>query len=118
MTSSDNNRPDDLCAVTQEDIRLAAICVPGAAIFADSAEHIEDMRRRAAVHIARHRLNAATDQSGEIARLRAALEDLVSWFPESGPTTWGPWIITAGALGADDAVNAARTALNTKDADR
>jgi len=50
--------------------------------------------------------------AGEVEQLRDALVDLVSWFPESGPTDYGPWIIKAGPHGADDAIAAARAAAH------
>jgi hypothetical protein len=43
--------------------------------------------------------------------LESALTDLVSWFSESGPSEYGPWIIVAGEHGADAAVVEARAAL-------
>jgi len=42
-------------------------------------------------------------------RLKEALDDLVSWFPETKPVP--VWKIRAGEFGADDAVEAARNAL-------
>lgn len=59
---------------------------------------------------------AASDEriaqlEAENRRLREALTDLASWF-DGGPSSYGPWIIKAGEYGADDAVNAARAALN------
>lgn len=46
----------------------------------------------------------------DVAGLREALVDLVSWF-DGGPSSHGPWIIQSGEQGADDAVAAARTAV-------
>ena len=57
---------------------------------------------------------ADTQAADEIARLREALVDLVSWF-DGGPSSYGPWIIKAGEFGADDAVHAARAALQHKE---
>lgn len=70
-----------------------------------------------------HRIAATLSTPTQDARSRGkvleeALCDLVSWFPESGPTSYGPWIIEAGEWGADDAVAAARTALGNKETDR
>jgi len=45
----------------------------------------------------------------EIDRLREALGDLVSWFPEKAPEP--EWRLKAGQYGADDAIEAARAAL-------
>lgn len=50
--------------VTQADIDLARLCVPAAAIFAENEGHVADMRRRAAEHIARHRLTTLRQQAG------------------------------------------------------
>ncbi len=48
---------DDIeVVVTAADSILANKCVPAAAIFAENEDHIADMRRRAAVHIATARL--------------------------------------------------------------
>ncbi len=57
--------------VTEADTALANRCVPAAAIFADNEEHIADMRRRAALHIANSRL-ASTKA------LREALEPFLN----------------------------------------
>lgn len=48
----------------------------------------------------------------ELAQVRDALDDLVSWF-SGGPSSYGPWIIKAGEGGADAAVEAARAALSS-----
>lgn len=48
--------------------------------------------------------------AAEVAGLREALADLLSWF-DGGPSSYGPWIIKAGEYGADDAVRAACEAL-------
>jgi hypothetical protein len=51
-----------------------------------------------------------SEMEAENKRLREALADLTSWFTR--PTFNGPiWTIPAGERGADDAVNAARAAL-------
>ena len=51
-----------------------------------------------------------SEMEGENKRLREALADLTSWF--TLPMISGKvWIIPAGKNGADDAVNAARAAL-------
>lgn len=49
--------------------------------------------------------------SARIGVLEGALEDLVSWFPETPPRK-PLWLIEAGEYGADDAVSAARAALS------
>lgn len=51
----------------------------------------------------------------EVAKLVEALRDLVSWF-DSGPSSYGPWIIKSGEQGADDAVTFALEALAALDA--
>jgi hypothetical protein len=52
--------------------------------------------------------NARKD--AEIQRLREALEDLLSWFPEKPSPP--EWRLRAGEHGADDAVSFARAALS------
>jgi hypothetical protein len=58
------------------------------------------------VELAADRLEAL---EAENKRLRSALADLISWFPEmpSPPE----WRLKSGEYGADDAINAARSAL-------
>jgi hypothetical protein len=56
------------------------------------------------------RRGAAAD--AEIERLRAALRDLLSWFPDE--PTEPEWRLKAGEYGADDALEAARAALEVK----
>jgi hypothetical protein len=58
--------------------------------------------------------DALERQASEIERLHGVLADLVSWF-DDGPSSHGPWIITSGAYGADDAVASARAALTGED---
>lgn len=62
----------------------------------------------------RNQMALQAEAADEIARLREALVDLVSWF-DGGPSSYGPWIIKAGEFGADDAVHAARAALQHKE---
>lgn len=45
----------------------------------------------------------------DLARLREALADLLSWFPDQKPEP--EWRLKAGKHGADDAIEAARAAL-------
>lgn len=51
----------------------------------------------------------AEKAEAEVERLRDALSDLVSWFPDA--PSQPEWRIRAGEHGADDAVAAARAAL-------
>jgi hypothetical protein len=56
-----------------------------------------------------HESEVDAAHQAEIERLHSALTDLVSWVPER-PTS-PVWQLEAGALGADDAIAAARAAL-------
>ncbi|OWJ80422.1 hypothetical protein [Haematobacter genomosp. 1] len=52
-----------------------------------------------------------TAARAQIKALEEALSDLLSWFGDE-PSSYDPWIIKAGDLGADDAIKAARAALD------
>lgn len=75
---TDSASPD--VRVEQADWNLANLCVPAAVIFAEEVRHVQDLRRRAAEHIARHRLAAlaspAPEQTDETAALRAERDRL------------------------------------------
>lgn len=81
---------------------VCELCTLDAAMFLPNPETI------LALEAEHSRLRAENE------RLRGALEDLVSWFPET-PTP-ARWEIKAGEYGADNAVDAARAALNTDEA--
>lgn len=53
---------------------------------------------------------APDERDDEVRRLREALEDLISWFPEK--PSQPEWRLPAGEFGANDAVAAARAALS------
>lgn len=107
---------------------IARIVDPKAWTFAD--RHSSDERMAAEIRhevVASQRmadaiLTALASGSGdhaELARLAEAaglLEDLSSWFTVH-PGRGRAWIVPSGDLGADDAVNAARTFLS-KEAER
>lgn len=67
-------------SVTDADRDLATQCVPAAAIFAETAEHLADMRRRAAEHIARQRLADASHPC-DSSVARAALQRIAEYQP-------------------------------------
>lgn len=60
-----------------------------------------------------HHASVLAARDAQIAALREALKDLVSWF-DAGPSSYGPWIIPAGEQGADEAVEAALAALDAR----
>jgi hypothetical protein len=68
----------------------------------DALTHANHMQRL--TQDTRNALQAEND------RLRVALADLVSWFPLK--TRQQVWILDGGQYGADDAISAARAALN------
>jgi len=76
-------------------------CKEEAELIRDHMKTVETMRR----------------EIEELAQVRDALDDLVSWF-SGGPSSYGPWIIKAGEGGADAAVEAARAALSSREASR
>jgi hypothetical protein len=77
---------------------------------------IERDRVRRLYHAEAETAHAEMDRAdraeAEVERLRDALSDLVSWFPDK--PSQPEWRIRAGEHGADDAVAAARAALSTE----
>lgn len=81
----------------------------GLGLYLKQAFYDDDMPKK---NIAlRKAYDALSRQQAENERLREALGDLISWFPEKPSEP--EWRIRAGERGADDAVEAARAALDT-----
>lgn len=94
----------DLSTPTQ----IAALEAENAKLRGDIRSYEITMQRMVEVDAVEARERAAL--RAEVARLTEGLEDLTSWF-DGGPSSYGPWIITAGPHGADEAVEAARDTL-------
>jgi len=80
---------------------------------AERSEWSEEFAKRGRAEASEGRaLAQIADLKAQLAVMREALGDLVSWF--SDPSEYGPWIIKSGKHGADDAVEHARAVLGGK----
>lgn len=74
----------ELLPVSQEALNVANFCIPSAVVFADTAEHVADLRQRAAQRIARferdtiarHRLSGEGDAAYWRGRYEGFIEAL------------------------------------------
>ena len=94
----------EVYTVMSEEFRAAALCE---AVQAAVGDHLPTLTARI------EQAEAAREAAeAKAARLEEALGDLMSWFPKRASPS--EWRLEAGPNGADDAVEAARAALEAK----